>query len=521
MKALSYLLWRSIVNKIKSLTKQKGALVFYVALIALFVVIIATSGSYTEAPAQIQNMDGFAAILNGIFIFIFLISASTSLKQGTAIFSMSDVNLLFTSPVNPRRILIFGALRQAGVLVLASLFLLFQYPNIRMNCGLGVEALVGLMVGYIFIGIFVQLFNANIYALCAAKPKLRKYFEGGVRVVVAILCVLIIKFTMDGGNIIDSAKSVLSSDVWDYIPIIGWCKAIAIYASYSMWGKTAIFICLMILSCAAMLLWLLKSKADFYEDVLIAAENAYKIKSAANDGKVISFSKASKHAKRELPPLKGKGASAFFYRAMREQSRSTSWLFGITTLAAVITPIFGAIIYKNGADMSEGGLFPLLAFAAYLLIFMMMAGGIGKELTIHYLFVAPSTSFKKLVAITLPPVIKFFADTVVFFGVLMLIMKPPIDHAILASIAYFAFGTIYSSATLLVEKLLGNMQSKTAIITLYLLILILLVAPGFVVSIVLYSSLGSIAYIIDALWNTLASLLIVFVCRNLLNEIAK
>lgn len=521
MKALSYLLWRSIINKLKSLTKQKGALIFYVAIIVLLVVTVMASGVNGQVPAQIQNMDGYAAILNGVFIFIFVMSASTSLKQGTAIFSMSDVNLLFTSPVNPRRILIFGALRQAGILVLASLFLLFQYPNIRMNCGLGVEALAGLMLGYVFIGVFAQLFNANVYATCAANPKLRRYVEGGVRVVVAVICVFIIKLTMDGGNIIDSAKSVLSSSVWDYIPVIGWCKAIAIYAAYGIWGKAALFAGLMLLGCAAMLLWLVKSKADFYEDVLMAAENAYKIKSAASDGKMVSFGKASKHAKRELPSLKGKGASAFFYRAMREQSRNSSWLFGLSTIAAVIAPVFGAIIFKDGADMSNGGLFPLLAFAAYMLIFMMMAGGVGKELTIHYLFVAPSTSFKKLVAVTLPPVIKFSADTVVFFGVLMLVLRPPVDHAILASIAYFSFGAIYSAATLLIEKLLGSMQSKAAIIVLYLLILMVLVAPGFVVSIILYQSLGCVAYLIDALWNILVSLLIVFICRNLLNEIAK
>lgn len=521
MKALTYLLWRSIINKIKSLAQKKSALIFYIVIVALFVVLLVSTSNMADAPAQIQNIDGYGAILNGVFLLIFLMSASTSLKQGTAIFSMSDVNLLFTSPVNPRRILIFGALRQAGVLVLASLFLLFQYPNIKMNCGLGVEALGGLMLGYVFLGIFTQLFNANVYALCASKPALRKYVEGGVRVVVAVICVLIIKLTMEGGDIIESAKAILSSNAWDYVPIIGWCKAIAIYASYNLWEYVALFTGLMLFSCAAMLLWLIKSKADFYEDVLMAAENAYKVKSAASQGKTVSFGKTSKHAKRELPPLKGKGASAFFYRAMREQSRSASWLFGISTIAAVISPVIGSIMFKEGVELSDAGLFPLLCMAAYMLIFMMMAGGVGKELTVHYLYVAPSSSFKKLLAIIVPSIVKFVADTVVFFAVLMLIVKPPIDHAVFASIAYFTFGAIYSSATLLIEKLLGSMQSKVAIILLYLLILMVLVAPGFIISIILYQSLGSFAYLIDALWNIVASMLIVLVCRNLLNEIAK
>ena len=37
---------------------------------------------------------------------------------------MPDVNFLFTSPLSSRRILLYGILRQAGILVLASLFLL-------------------------------------------------------------------------------------------------------------------------------------------------------------------------------------------------------------------------------------------------------------------------------------------------------------------------------------------------------------------------------------------------------------
>ena len=162
MKALLYLLRKTIQNALKELVKKPVALIPYLVIAGLL--IFSATMTSGEPAGEVRNLNAYAAIVNGVFLLIFCTSLLQGLKQGMALFSMADVNLLFTAPVNPRKILIYGVVRQAGILVLASVCMLAQYPNLRMNCGLGGEAVAGLMIGYILVGVFCQLFSANLYA---------------------------------------------------------------------------------------------------------------------------------------------------------------------------------------------------------------------------------------------------------------------------------------------------------------------------------------------------------------------
>ncbi len=74
---------------------------------------------------------------------------------------------------------------------------------------------------------------------------------------------------------------------------------------------------------------------------------------------------------------------------------------------------------------------------------------------------------------------------------------------------------------LLIERLLGKLKNKTLIVMLYFIILILLVAPGAVAGMLLGGSTSPlIGSALGALWNVLASLLILYCCRGLLSSIA-
>lgn len=519
MKATAYLLQRFIINGFRSLIKKKSALISYIVIAALIVFMLVSTGNIETNG--VQNLDAYFAIVTGVYLLILCLSVSSGLKKGAALFSMADVNLLFTSPVNPRRVLIYGVLHQAGTLVLASLFLIAQYGNLRSNFGLGGTALVGLMIGYILFGVFSQLLCANLYAMCASRPNVRKRITLVIRGLLVALAAAVVFFATQnsGGSAFEPILKVLGGSWWDYIPAIGWMRAVAVYFAQGDFSNAALFIVLSLASCGAMLVWLFRSEADYYEDVLSAAENAYNVKQLASEGKLAAAS-ASKRAKREIAPLKGKGASAFFYRSIREQTRKSSWLFSLSTIGAVISPCFGLIMFSDG-DLSLG-LWPVLYFAAYMLCFLTMNNNVSTELTHHYLFLAPAGNVGKLFAVAATQMLKHSVDTVVFLALSALLLKMPLVDVLGGTLVYFSLGIVFSSGMLLVERLLGSLKNKFAIVMLYILTLVLLVLPGFVAGTLLYTSVSApLGYIACAALNLLAGLLITVLCQSLLNEMAK
>lgn len=512
MKALFYLLRKRLWNGLKELLHKPAALIPYILIIAL--VGFSAFMSAGEPLGEVRNLNIYATIVIGVFLLIFCTSLLQGLKQGMALFSMADVNLLFTAPVNPRKILVYGVVRQAGILVLASVCMVAQYPNLRNGCGLGGGAIAGLMLSYILVGIFSQLLSANLYALCAAHPQWRKRIDAGLKGLLALLLCGVVLFAMRGGDMLSAIVAILGSDKWNYVPVIGFGRAIALYSAVGSWGMVLLHTLLSLLCCGLMVLWLVRSDADYYEDVLFAAEHADAVKAAAKQGKMLSTGTVSKRVKRELPPLKGRGASAFFYRAMREQGRKSLWLFSLSTIAAVGGPLFGSILLNFGLE--DVGLWPVLAFSAYLLVFLSMTNSVPRELTQHYLFMAPARPTSKLVAICAPQLIRHMADTAVFLLASLLLMQPSLAQLMGAALLYASLGLIFAAGLLMIERLLGKLKSRMLTVFLYFMCLIFFAAPGIVIGAILGGFPG---YAAGALWNVLASLLMFWCCRDLLSSL--
>ncbi len=518
MKALLYLFRKIIRNGLRELLRRPSALIPYLLLAALLVFSTALS---SDAPlGEVRNMDIYAAIVNGVYLLIFCTSLLQGLKRGMALFSMADVNLLFTAPVDSRKILVYGVARQAGILVLASVCMLAQYPNLRNGCGLGGEAVAGLMLGYILVGVFCQLLSANLYALCAAHPEWRRRIDGMLKGFMVLLALSVVLFAMRGGDILSALAAFFGSDLWNYVPALGYGRAIALHSAVGEWGMAALYAFLSLVCCGAMVLWLARSDADYYEDVLFAAEHAHSAKAAAKEGRAMAAGTVTgRRVKRELPPLRGRGAGAFFFRAMREQSRRSLWLFSLSTIAAIGGPVFGLFLFR-GNHAGGPDLWPALIFAAYLLVFLSMTNGLPRELTQHYLFLAPAGPLAKLCAISAPQLVKHTADTVVFIAVSLILLRPSAEVLLGGGMFYGSLGLIFIAGMFFIERVLGKLKSRTLIILLYFLILLFLAAPGVVIGMTLGSLVSPITgYAVSAAWNAIASLLILWLCRGLLTAV--
>lgn len=517
MTALGYLFTRTLKNAIIGLFKKPGALILYLVLIGLIVVSFVFSGN-APTPPTAQNTDIFYAFVLGMFALIFILSIMQGTKR-TAIFKMPDVNLLFTSPVRSDRILVYGLIKQAGIMVAASLFMIAQYPNIRINFGLGGDALAGFMIGYCLLGISSQLISVNLYAFCASSPERRTIVERVMKILAILALLALAYYVFTKGDVGTALREFFGGDFWNFVPILGWCRAITAFASVGQWGMALLFMGLMLLACGGCVMFLVRTNSDYYEDVLVSAESARDAATAAKSGR-FSFGSGtvSKRVKREMAPLRGEGAWAFTYRILRERSRKGSGFFDMPMIGAAAIPLLSRVIF--GTELvSESGMWPVFAMAAYIMIFLMLTNTVAQEFARPYLHLAPAGSFVKLVAICVPHVLKQGLDAVVFAIVSYFAFNLPVQDAVLAGLTYWSIAAVYTSGVLLVQKLLGRYKTASVVMILYILILLLLVAPGIVGAIILQGMFGTLlSYCVCIAWNVIATLAIVGICSNLVGN---
>jgi len=104
------------------------------------------------------------------FMFFFVSSIASGLSHGSTLFAMEDVNLLFVSPVHPRRILLYGILRAAKTATLFSLFILFQGIFLR-RFGVGIGGMAVLYMGYLLAVVTSRLLSLTIYSVTNGRKK--------------------------------------------------------------------------------------------------------------------------------------------------------------------------------------------------------------------------------------------------------------------------------------------------------------------------------------------------------------
>ncbi|MDL2234923.1 putative ABC exporter domain-containing protein [Christensenellaceae bacterium OttesenSCG-928-L17] len=520
MNALGYLWGRTFKNRFLEVLKKPTRLIAYLLVIAALVFMLALPSRipHNDTPSA-PPYEGFAAILLAIFYFIFTLSIFNGLKQGTSMFSMSDVNFLFPSPIPPRRVLLMGVLRQAGAMLYASFFLLFQYPNMRMN-GLPITALIGLMLSYMLLGFVTNLLSALIYAYSSASENRRKYVQIVLLALVAVPLGAYLITAFDGADIMGSLARFFGHSAWQYLPLIGWARGLAMGITQGTWLIAAVYLALLSLAAGGCLLVLRRSDMDYYEDVLLGAERANQTREDAQAGRVVERGDVSRRVKREKGAMWGTGAWALTGRVLREESRRGLWIFDLNTIAAAGVPFMAIVFGMRGEMIEQAGVLPLFSIVAWMQMFLQLQTGFARELTFPSIYLVPARPFSKLCAIMVPQAAKAFLNGFLFAVAACVLHGFTIGNFLGGMFGYATLSLLLNAALLLTDRILGASKNRVLIMVIYIFINIFLVFPGIVIaSIVAVTVDGGMlsAYLILCGWNFLAALLLLFLCRNMLH----
>ena len=159
MKALVYLFLVRLKNQIKELFKSPAKVILLIFIIATFVALIFSGNSVGAYGENFRDIKEMYAIIFALYNFIFFTVSYGGLSKGGTLFSMADVNFLFTSPIKSVVILFYGLIQQIGTSLLLGIFILYQYGWLHGLYGIEPGFLVIILLGYA-ITLFCAQFTA-------------------------------------------------------------------------------------------------------------------------------------------------------------------------------------------------------------------------------------------------------------------------------------------------------------------------------------------------------------------------
>lgn len=539
MNALIYLTRKQIKNFFRDLLHHPGRLVAYLVMAALLVFTL-VEGQREPPKATAQYSD--IRILHGIFLawFLFLSGATlfSALKSGTTMFKMSDVNFLFVSPISPKRILNYGLIKQTGATLLGFVFLLFYSGMLMENFKVGPSGAVALIIFSVVLLLVIQFISLLIYSYSNGDANRKNRVRAVLYVYFGLMALTALAVLQKNGGGTQAVLAAIASPYLEYFPVIGWTQGAVFGIINGNMQAVAGYTALLAGSFVLLLALFRKSDADYYEDVLQSTETQFAVRQTRKDGgRHASFAARSGSAEKKVRVGKtglggGWGADTFFYKHLCEARRRSRLVFLNTTTVIVLivdivlTHVISAARGSGIAPQPDHLMLTAFAVDLYILFLMNAAGDWARELQKPYIFLVPADPFRKLLWASMTSVIKPLVDGAVFFAVTAVVVHASPWTALACFLAYGSFGLLFLSGNILSQRTMGSMSNRGLLVMLFMLLLVLLMAPGIALSIVVYvfavAKTGAFVMLLSALpmigWNIAASLVIIFCCRNLLSN---
>ncbi|MGI6262147.1 MAG: putative ABC exporter domain-containing protein [Acutalibacteraceae bacterium] len=534
MKSLIFMMRKTMKNILRDLVNHPAKLVAYLLLAVIFLFAVFSSAILPDNGAAGPQKFADPRILRAVFLGLMMLFSVTGAlggmnqnNSGNGFFRMADVNLLFGAPISPRRILVFALLRSTASTLLLSIFILCYAPMLRQNFGFSTAHTALLMGGYLVTLLISQLLSLFGYVVTSGNPRRTKIWRGSVIALTTLFAagILFAAAQMEGGLCVENLLAALCTKAGEWFPFAGWVTG-AVFGVLA--GNTAVavlYTVLTVLGFGGIVAGFLLLQPDYYEDVLESAEKNFAIRQAQKSGQLVETgAKTPRISRRSMGIGRGSGASAFFFKQMKETSRRSRIPFvDIFTLVMLTVMVLMPKVMQGGEDgMSAGIAFGSATVACiYLQFFSSSMGAWGRELTKPYLYLVPASPMAKLLWGSALSLLKPAVDAAVIFTVAGLVGNARLPVVVLCALTYISFGAVFTASNILSQRLLGQMTNKGMIILLYMLMLGVILLPGVVVGFVLTVALGlSISWMLVSVivWNFIVSALIYLLCRATLHS---
>ena len=335
------------------------------------------------------------AVVLGVLVFAVLIAD----KAGSSIFLMADVNLLFSAPLRPQSVLLFRLIMQAGTSMVATLYLLFQLPNLALNLGLGLFGAFVMIGAWFLLLVYSKLTSVLVYTVATTHPAFKKRLRLSLYVVLALIAgAFYLYLTKRGdGDVFGAAFGFFNGPYTRYIPVWGWFKGMILSAVEGQ-RLYSLAYCAALLVFAVLVVLLVRCiKADFYEEAMARSEEMAAMMAAKQQQRGLNQRKKDRSDKLERDGFhRGAGANVYFHKALYNRFRFAHLHFFTKTcetylfIGAAMAALFLFVI-------KDIALFPVVAIVmAGFTFFRSLGNPVAEDIKQETFFLVPETAHKKV-----------------------------------------------------------------------------------------------------------------------------
>lgn len=351
-----------ILNNIKLILRNPLRLLPYVAVLGYFGFFYFRRtkktqefnadqlGDIQDAAGQIPDVDfALQNVVGGLTLaalgfLIFQLYRAT--KKNISFFTMADVNLLFTAPVNPSSLLVYYMIRSIFPALGGSLVFVL-YSTAQLNDVIDLNFLRILMMSFGFTLFFFILSPIRflIYTL-HTKYGILSYIQNGIFALGILLGLMVLIPGLMAEKFWQGMFAWIGSPWFDFFPLVGWSRGVLSYFSHGNIWISLGFSGAYVLSFSLILMLVLSHSGYYYEDVLESTKSNEDLKEKARGKQHASESTGSLNVKKKLNlPDFGTGAVALYWRNYVHSSRQDFHpLFGLYGLGFAAIAVLMAIL---------------------------------------------------------------------------------------------------------------------------------------------------------------------------------
>jgi membrane protease YdiL (CAAX protease family) len=474
-----------------------------------------------EGESRVADITELIAGLAALGLMLLFIKGAD--KNGAAIFLPADVALLFTSPMKPQAVLAFRTMCTIGLVLLTSVYMLFQIPNLVINVGLSIWQALSILLAWFFVFLFGQLIKIFLYTLCSTKLYLKKYITPGILGIIGIAGIGYIVFhVLHDMSPLESAVAFFNSPVSRYIPIWGWTKGIVGASFDNSLSSALIFTGLNILAASLIVGITWRIKADFYEDAMAKSEETAAIlRDAQERGSLAGRSRKKDRSEKLLRDAfnKGQGASVFYYKSMYNRRRfAIAAVFTKTSITYIAVAVLISVLFLRVFTGSEYGQIAVVMALGVMVFYRTLGNPLESDTKSQYFALIPEPIGKKVFYSLLGSCVNSILDVIPALLVSTLMLRASFINAIawiLFLVSIDAYATIVGTfIALSVPTSAGtNIKQVVQIMFIYFGLLpdIAVMAVGFVMGSLFTAALICVAINL-ALFGVFFALTTNFIC---------
>ncbi len=506
-----YLAVKKAKNTLREFLRKPSRIIF--ALFILFLLGFSFYSSAVSTPHEsvMRDKTELYALIFALYTYVFYSTARNGFNNGASMFSMADVNLLFTAPLKEKNVLTYGLFQQLGKSLTLGFFILFQSSTVNNIYGVPVSALFIILSGYGAVVFAGQLLASLIYMLTCSDDRKIKIGKTAFYGIFILFAGILLYNTFTSGMSPESLVFASREKIMYLFPVSGFISFAVEGAIGGEIKSSLIGAVIFIFLCLSFYFIISKVKGDFYEDVLAATELNHSAITARKEGKAAENTPRSIRVGR-TGLGKGFGASAVTFKHKKENKRSNPLLLNPVSL---VMAAFSAIYCL----MFSGENIALFVINVYTMSMTVCIGRWAKEFTYPYIYLIPESNFRKLIAILRADLPLLALESVICFIPLVLFGSCSATEGAAMALARFTFGLLFIGVNLLLQRFTGDSEKRFFTVIVYFLTATVFSVPSAAAAVITGMAFpfnAEIPFILMSCVNIALSLLLIFLCRNVL-----